>query len=81
MTGNSMPMGSILLDEAKEPLHSFLVIVMLLAFDDNLLATIDELITALHREVFLSQELTASLELIMDSFALLLRDTISDTTL
>ena len=81
MTGSRMPMSSILLDEAKEPLHSFLVIVMLLAFNDNLLATIDELITALHGEVFLSQELAASFELIVGSFAVLLGDTISDTTL
>lgn len=54
---------------------------MLLAFDDNLLATIDELITAILREVLLSQEFATSLELIMGFFAVLLGDAIGKTAL
>jgi hypothetical protein len=79
--GNSVPMGSILLNEAKEPLHSLLIIIMLLTFDDNLLATIDELITAILREVLLNQEFATSLELIMGLFAVLLGDAIGETAL
>jgi len=50
-------MGSVLLNCVKEPPYSFLVIVVLLAFNDDLLATINELIPAVLREVFLNQEL------------------------
>jgi hypothetical protein len=81
MTGSSVPVGSVLLDEAKEPLHSILVIIVLLAFDDDFLATIDELIATILREVLLHQKPATSLVLVLSSFPMLLRDAIRETTL
>jgi hypothetical protein len=76
-----VPVGSVLLDEAKEPLHSILVIIVLLAFDDNFLATIDELIATILREVLLHKKPATSLVLVLSSFPMLLRDAIRETTL
>lgn len=54
---------------------------MLLAFDDDLLATIDELISTVLREVFLSQELATSFEVFVGFFPMLLGDAFGETTL
>lgn len=81
MTSSSLRVGNISLDFVEEPSDGVLVIVMLLALNYNLLATINELITALHGEVLLSQELASSLVVLGGSVSVLLGEAFRQTTL
>ena len=44
-------MGGVILEGIEQPLQASLIIVMFLAFNDDLLSAIDELVTALGGEV------------------------------
>lgn len=81
MPSSSLTVGGISLNFIEEPSDGVLVIVMLLALNYDLLATINELITALHGEVLLSQELASSLVVLGSSVSLLLGDAIGYTAL
>jgi hypothetical protein len=81
MPSSSLPVGGISLNFIEEPSDGVLVVVVLLALNNDLLATINELITALHREVVLSQELASSLVVLRGSVSMLLGDAIGYTAL
>jgi hypothetical protein len=81
VTSSGLPVGGISLSFVEKPSDGILVIVMLLALNYDLLATINELITALHREILLSQELASSLDVFRGSVSMLLGDSFGHTTL
>ena len=88
MIGDGASMRSVLLQEIEEPTDRLLVVLVLLALDDDLekalgrtnedyrdtylLATVDELVTALFREVFLTQETLSAVNLILSILLLVI---------
>lgn len=69
------------LDEIEEPGDGSLVVGVLLTFEDNLLAAVDELVATLGREVFLGEELLRTIGLLIGAILVLLRDATGDVIL
>jgi hypothetical protein len=81
MTSDSACVAGVLLEVRKQPLQRLLVVLMLLALDDDLLATVDELVAALFGEVFLSEEFFTTVPVVVSTIFVLLRNTVVDVVL
>lgn len=78
-------MASVFFDKAQQPPDALLVVVMLLAFDNDLFAAEDELVAALLGEVLLGEELVRAI-LVFGGAVLVLvgdgrRDVLADVVL
>lgn len=71
---DSLAVGGVVLEGVEQPLQASLVIVVFLAFYDNLLSAVDELVTALGGEVFVRQEGLGTIKFIANAIFMLLRD-------
>lgn len=66
------------LDGTEEPIDRRLVVIMLLALDDNLLQAVDKLVAALLGELF-TKEVAGLVDLIVGAVLVFLRDAVTDT--
>ena len=66
----------ILLKEVEKPPDRLLVVLVLLALDDDFLAAVDELVTTLLREVFLQQNLLGTIVVLIGTVLVLLRNSV-----
>ncbi len=55
VVGDSLGVAGVILSGVKEPLHGFLVVLVLLAFDYDLLKSVDEVVTTLLWEIFVQE--------------------------
>ena len=78
---NGPTMLGVLSNIAKEPTNRLLVVVVLLAFDDDLLPSVDELIATLFWEVFFREEMVSTIVVLLNGVLVLLWNTASDVLL
>ena len=69
------------LEGVEQPLQASLIIVVFLAFDDDLLSTVDELFTSPWREILLRKEGLGVIVLLGNAILMLLRDPIRGAVL
>ncbi len=78
---NSTPMLGVLSDVIEEPANRLLIIVMLLAFNDNFLPSVDKLITTFLWEVFFGEEMVGTIVLLLGCVLMLLWNTVGEILL
>jgi hypothetical protein len=76
-----LSVASILLNVAEEPANGLLIVVVLLALDDDLLHTEDELVAALRREVLVREELPGAVTVLPGTIFVLVRNATCDIVL
>ena len=81
MSSDVLAMASVLLNKRQEPFNALLIVIMTLALDYDLLATIDELIAALFREVLLGENTLAVVVFVFRLILVLLRNPVEHTVL
>ena len=74
-------MRRILFQEVEQPLNGLLVVLVLLALDDDLLAPVDEPITTLLGEILLSQDMLSVVDLPVSTILVLLGNAIGQVIL
>jgi hypothetical protein len=72
---------NVLFNKAKKPANGFLVVVVLLALHDYLLATEDELVTTFFWEVLLREKVFGAIELFSHGILMFLRNALVDAAL
>ena len=81
MISDDASMADVFSTSVQEPAHRLLVVLVVLALDDNLLEAVDELVTALGREVLVAQEATGTLLMIISLVAMFRRHAPEDIVL
>ena len=76
MISDDASMDDVFSTSVQEPAHRLLIILVVLALDDNLLEAVDELVTALGREVLVCQEVLRATPMLVREIFVLRRDTI-----
>lgn len=71
----------VLSNVGEEPANGLLVVIMLLAFDDNFLSSVNELVAALFWEVLFSEEMMGTIVVLLGSILVLLWNTVGKVLL
>lgn len=66
----------VLFDDIQKPLDRLLVVIVILALNDDFLASVDELVAPLGREVLVCQEALRATPMLVREIFVLRRDTI-----
>lgn len=75
---NFLSVTNVLFNSAEQPSHALLVIVVLLALDNDLLPAVDELIPTFFRKIVLQQELLSAISMLVGAVFVLRWDAIGD---
>ena len=76
LASDGLAVRGVLLQEVEQPRDRLLVVLVLLALDDDFLAAVDELVTTLLREVFLQQNLLGTIVVLIGTVLVLLRNSV-----